>query len=639
LLLFLIHSILHQHYISASFMHDIASNAGLVSFFDFIVGANEKMLLGSGENLIEGEEYDDMDFPQLLKDAFSNKTYVTLLVWNIKLQDKRVVKLYPRNDWGGAGLLGVTIKLDDYGGADERLVRVLEIDSNSKDSPALLAGLIPMDDFLLGTTATTLNSTDVLAGVLQIHLNQIVELYVYNSKTDLVRIVTLHPTYNWGEGYSMLGAAIGTGYLHRLPQSCRSTIGKSVERKVSIVDKGSSSGIGGGNEMNLSQDDIKIEPTLEMEVDDDELDHDVGLASNRRERTRQPHQLGMKTPEREMDDSMRSISLVSAASELIAPPPDEAFQPLQQQSEKKEEPEGRSQQTPPPSQQERPDPPSSAERIELAVAATAAAAAQQQQQGPTPVKKIPSFTDAILNFVAPIPDADASANADKTTATSSSGPPTAVPVAVSELLLPPPPPSEVADTAAVAAAAAAAQVFDSPPPSTQTKTFVVEQPIVSVRPSTPPPLEETKKFTAALFDSPPPQQPKVMDQLTATSLPSFPSAAPVAVAANPLPPSPPPQQLPPPPTITGSAPPPPPPAQMGTPPPPPPPPPSPPAASPDPPSKHNDDDDYEDDDGSEYTDGSYTDDEYTDGEESPIKDKKTTGFLTSLMPAPPKMEY
>lgn len=46
-----------------------ASEAGLVSFLDFIVGADERMLLGSGEGLQEGEEYDDVDFPALLRDA------------------------------------------------------------------------------------------------------------------------------------------------------------------------------------------------------------------------------------------------------------------------------------------------------------------------------------------------------------------------------------------------------------------------------------------------------------------------------------------------------------------------------------------------------------------------------------------
>jgi hypothetical protein len=45
-----------------------ASSAGLVSFFDFLVGANGKKLLGSGEGLEEGEEYDDIDFPALLQE-------------------------------------------------------------------------------------------------------------------------------------------------------------------------------------------------------------------------------------------------------------------------------------------------------------------------------------------------------------------------------------------------------------------------------------------------------------------------------------------------------------------------------------------------------------------------------------------
>ncbi|OEU08556.1 GRASP55_65-domain-containing protein, partial [Fragilariopsis cylindrus CCMP1102] len=253
-----------------------ASKAGLVSFFDFIVGANEKMLLGSGEHLIEGEEYDDIDFPLLLKEASESKTSVTLLVWNIKIQEKRIVQLYPNNDWGGAGLLGVTIKLDNYGGADERLVRVLEImdDIDNDKSPAFLAGLQPMKDFLLGTTSTTLTSTDILSTILQCNINQIIELYVYNTTTDVVRIVTVHPTYNWGNGDSILGAVLGTGYLHRLPQSCRTTIGKSIERKVSINSNADNNKGNDNMNMNFSQDDIKIEPTLEMEIDDDYDDDD-----------------------------------------------------------------------------------------------------------------------------------------------------------------------------------------------------------------------------------------------------------------------------------------------------------------------------------------------------------------------------
>lgn len=61
-----------------------ASEAGLVSFFDFLVGANGRMLFGGGshkeddlhnpdqdegeEHLEEGEELGDVDFVQLLQD-------------------------------------------------------------------------------------------------------------------------------------------------------------------------------------------------------------------------------------------------------------------------------------------------------------------------------------------------------------------------------------------------------------------------------------------------------------------------------------------------------------------------------------------------------------------------------------------
>jgi len=226
-------------------------------------------------------------------------------------------------------LLGVTIKLDDYGGADERLVRVLEVDDTSSNGPAKLAGLIPQDDFLLGTTATTLTNTDVLASLLHHHLDRVVELYVYNSTTDLVRVVGLHPTYKWGIGESMLGAAVGTGYLHRLPQSCRTTIGKSVERTVRVEASSNIENEGGDGELNESN--IRMEGTLELEVDedgdDDAVDGDVGLASNRWKHV-QPHQLGTpqtQTPQQQQhqqgdDDGFKPDppSAVERAAAVVA---------------------------------------------------------------------------------------------------------------------------------------------------------------------------------------------------------------------------------------------------------------------------------------------------------------------------------
>lgn len=151
-----------------------------------------------------------------------------VVVHNIKSNSQRLITITPSSTWGGAGLLGVTIRLDDYGGADERLIRVLSVEHNS---PAAIAGLVPMKDYLLGTTSTSFDSDEILADVLMVHADRIVELYVYNSESDIVRVVTLMPTLSWG-GRGYLGAEVGTGYLHRFPKSCRGTDGVSIERKI-----------------------------------------------------------------------------------------------------------------------------------------------------------------------------------------------------------------------------------------------------------------------------------------------------------------------------------------------------------------------------------------------------------------------
>jgi GRASP55/65 PDZ-like domain len=258
----------------------------------------------------------------------------------LKAQDQRIVTLRPRDGWGGAGLLGVTIRLDNYGGAEERLVRVLDVEPHS---PAADCGLMADgSDYLLGTTAVALESTDVLASVLHQHVDQIVELYVYNSETDLVRVVGLMPTYKWSNGRiggGLLGAEVGTGYLHRLPEKCRHTIGQSVERTVQVMSASADNSKGGVvenggsgvvNATSLDDTNVQMEPHLEMEVDHGEvLDRDV-MRSGATPRTRQPHQLGVASsppvsptkngngqqqqqPEPERQESLRSISISSEA--------------------------------------------------------------------------------------------------------------------------------------------------------------------------------------------------------------------------------------------------------------------------------------------------------------------------------------
>jgi GRASP55/65 PDZ-like domain len=163
---------------------------------------------------------------------------VFAVVFNIKSQEARIVYLTPSDGWGGAGLLGVTIRLDNYAGAEDRFIRVLSVDTDNGSSPASVAGLLgDGNDFILGTTHHTINSLSHFAQLLNDNMDRVIELYVYNSSTDVVRVVPLLPSYEWNKngGKGLLGAEVGTGYLHRLPYKSRSTSGSCVERKVRYV--------------------------------------------------------------------------------------------------------------------------------------------------------------------------------------------------------------------------------------------------------------------------------------------------------------------------------------------------------------------------------------------------------------------
>mmetsp|Transcript_28010 Transcript_28010/g.65465 ORF Transcript_28010/g.65465 Transcript_28010/m.65465 type:complete len:163 (-) Transcript_28010:47-535(-) len=72
------------------------------------------------------------------------------------------------------------------------------------------------------------------------------------------------PTLSWG-GQGLLGAEVGTGYLHRFPSKTQDTTGASVERKVRYLGTAPSKG-GGGDEKKSAETTIELEPQLEMEV-------------------------------------------------------------------------------------------------------------------------------------------------------------------------------------------------------------------------------------------------------------------------------------------------------------------------------------------------------------------------------------
>lgn len=125
-----------------------AASAGLVSFFDFIVMANHIPLRRV-----------DNTFIDLIRE-FEDRP-LALQIYNSKSQTLRDVILTPSKRWPGQGMLGVTIRFDFYDHAEEHLVRVLEVVPNS---PAELAGLQPMTDYLLGTAETVFKGACSIKG-------------------------------------------------------------------------------------------------------------------------------------------------------------------------------------------------------------------------------------------------------------------------------------------------------------------------------------------------------------------------------------------------------------------------------------------------------------------------------------------
>ncbi|CAN0458065.1 unnamed protein product, partial [Ectocarpus sp. 12 AP-2014] len=195
-----------------------ASKVGLVSFFDFIVAADGVRL-----------EVLDNTFIEMIKASVDKP--LPLTVYNYKSMTTRDVTITPSSSWGGQGMLGVTIRFDTYHNADDNLVRVLEV---VPGSPSHIAGLQPEHDYLLGTAERVFKDPDILFEEVTAHLDQPMSFYVYNTKTDEVRVAVVLPTNVWG-GEGCLGAEVGHGYLHRLPQSCRSSTATSVIKGMSIL--------------------------------------------------------------------------------------------------------------------------------------------------------------------------------------------------------------------------------------------------------------------------------------------------------------------------------------------------------------------------------------------------------------------
>jgi hypothetical protein len=174
--------------------------AGLDPYFDFVVAANNVQLLSEDNvflDIISEHEAKDLE----------------LIVYNSKRDETRSCTIKPTRDWGGNGLLGITIRFDSFENAHENVIHILTVKPNS---PADRAGINPGEDYILGTAEAVFHDMDELAMCFEANINKPIGIYVYSATTGEVRVVSLTPRMDWG-GYGLLGCDVGHGYLHRLP--------------------------------------------------------------------------------------------------------------------------------------------------------------------------------------------------------------------------------------------------------------------------------------------------------------------------------------------------------------------------------------------------------------------------------------
>lgn len=177
-----------------------AKEAGLEVFFDLILEVNGVAMDSS----------DQQAFAQKMQEAENG--CAKMKVYNCRAQNTRDVMVMPRK-WAGTGILGATVRYDSVDPAETHGIRVLEVFPNS---PAAHAGLVPFQDFMLGTGSIVFNDIDDLVDVVGAALGKEILVYTYNTDSETVREVALTPNYNWG-GEGCLGCDTGTGLLHKIP--------------------------------------------------------------------------------------------------------------------------------------------------------------------------------------------------------------------------------------------------------------------------------------------------------------------------------------------------------------------------------------------------------------------------------------
>ncbi|KAF9988137.1 hypothetical protein BGZ65_011850 [Modicella reniformis] len=180
-----------------------ASQAGLRPFFDYIMAVNDIRL--DTESTVLHEQMEANEDKPIVLDVYSTRE-----------QAPRRMEMMPTKKWGdgNGGLMGCSIRFCMFDTISDVVWHVLDI---ALESPAELAGLVALSDYIIGTSLGIMRGESDLYDLVEDYIGEALPLHVYNVDTNQVREVIIVPSEEWG-GEGLLGCNVGYGYLHRLPK-------------------------------------------------------------------------------------------------------------------------------------------------------------------------------------------------------------------------------------------------------------------------------------------------------------------------------------------------------------------------------------------------------------------------------------
>lgn len=115
---------------------------------------------------------DNDTLKELLKANLDKEIKMT--VYSSKTQSIREVGIMPSNNWGGQGLLGVSIRFCSFEGANENVWHVLEVHPSS---PAETAGLRAFSDYIISADSLLHESEDLFT-LIESHEGRPLKMFV-----------------------------------------------------------------------------------------------------------------------------------------------------------------------------------------------------------------------------------------------------------------------------------------------------------------------------------------------------------------------------------------------------------------------------------------------------------------------------